>query len=175
MRFMFYNCSSITTLDVSGFDTSSVDDVGLMFYNCSSLEELDVSRFDTSGVEDMSYMFYGCSSLTNFNVSGFDVADVTDMANMFNGSSLSDAEYDELLVAWSAQSLQSEVTAHFGSAKYTESAARTILTDTYLWDITDGGAACDALGRAIAHQEALSNRRGVRVFWGLHTLRMVSA
>ena len=34
-----------------------------MFYNCSSLETLDLSSFDTSSAEDMDRMFYNCTAL----------------------------------------------------------------------------------------------------------------
>ena len=37
MGSMFYNCSKLTSLDVSKFDTSKVTNMGSMFYNCSKL------------------------------------------------------------------------------------------------------------------------------------------
>jgi surface protein len=54
---MFENCSSLTSLDVSGFDTSNVTSMGAMFYNCSGLTSLDLSGFDTSKVTGMNNMF----------------------------------------------------------------------------------------------------------------------
>ena len=87
MNKMFYNCRSLTELDVSGFDTSKVTDMGAVFYGCSSLRELDVSGFDTDKVTDMSGMFWDCSSLRELDVSGFDTSKVTDMAVMFSGCS----------------------------------------------------------------------------------------
>ena len=36
-----------------------------MFYNCSSLTSLNLSGFDTSNVTSMSYMFYDCYKLTS--------------------------------------------------------------------------------------------------------------
>ena len=38
-----------------------------MFSECSSLTSLNLSNFNTNNVEDMSEMFYGCSSLTSLN------------------------------------------------------------------------------------------------------------
>mgnify|MGYP004640175071 CR=1 FL=1 len=81
---MFYNCSSLTTLDVSNFDTSKVTDMSYMFYNCSSLTSLDVSNFDTSKVTNTSRMFSKCSSLTNLDVSAFNTSNVTNMSSMFD-------------------------------------------------------------------------------------------
>ena len=83
MKYMFYKCSSLTSLDVSKFDTSQVTDMNAMFLGCSSLISLDVSKFDTSQVTDMKYMFYKCSSLTSLDVSNFDTSQVTNMSAMF--------------------------------------------------------------------------------------------
>ena len=87
MRSMFNGCSSLTTLDLSGFDTSQVTNMGNMFYNCSGLTNLDLSGFDTSQVTNMSGMFYNCSGLTNLDLSGLDTSKVTSMGGMFGGCS----------------------------------------------------------------------------------------
>ncbi|MBQ7680620.1 MAG: BspA family leucine-rich repeat surface protein [Oscillibacter sp.] len=83
MPWIFSGCSSLTSLDVSGFDTSNATDIGYMFYGCRNLTSLDVSGFNTSNVTVMSWMFCDCDSLTTLNVSGFDTANVTDMNHMF--------------------------------------------------------------------------------------------
>ena len=81
---MFYRCSSLTSLDVAGFDTSKVTNMNGMFEGCRSLTSLDVSHFDTSSVKGMDSMFSACSSLTSLNLSGFDTSSVTDMRFMFS-------------------------------------------------------------------------------------------
>ena len=87
MTGMFYKSSSLTSLDVSKLDTSNVQDMGGMFYGCSSLTSLNLSNFDTLKVTGMNSMFYGCSSLTTLNLSNFDTSKVTDMGYMFYGCS----------------------------------------------------------------------------------------
>ena len=84
MNYMFGGCSSLTNLDVSKFDTSQVTNMEQMFFECSSLTSLDLSKFDTSQVTDMNHMFDFCSSLTNLDVSKFDTSKVTNMAAMFD-------------------------------------------------------------------------------------------
>ena len=84
---MFFGCSSLTTLDLSSFDTSMVTDVCQMFYDCSSLSTLDLNSFNTPNVTRMSCMFSGCSSLTSLDLSSFDTSNVTDMGGMFSGCS----------------------------------------------------------------------------------------
>jgi len=48
MSCMFWDCSSLTTLDLSNFDTSEVTNMQSMFSHCSSLTNLDLSNFYTS-------------------------------------------------------------------------------------------------------------------------------
>ena len=87
MASMFQNCSSLTSLDLSGFDTSKATSMRSMFNNCSGLTSLDLSGFDTSQVTDMSNMFLGCSALKNLDISGFGTSQVTSMSNMFSNCS----------------------------------------------------------------------------------------
>ena len=83
--YMFYGCSNLASVDVSGFNTSQITNMNSMFYGCDSLEKLDLSGFDTSRVKDMGWMFYGCGSLLTLEVGGFDTNCVTDMSWMFYG------------------------------------------------------------------------------------------
>ena len=41
---------SLTSLDLSDFDTSSVERMNVMFYGCNSLTELDLSKFKMKGL-----------------------------------------------------------------------------------------------------------------------------
>ena len=84
---MFESCSSLTNLDLSGFDTSDVTSMGIMFNGCSNLTSLDLSGLDTSAVTSMSNMFMNCYDLASLDLSGFDTSAVTSMSNMFNGCS----------------------------------------------------------------------------------------
>ena len=87
MRRMFFHCPSLTSLDLSGFNTSAVTSTGEMFYNCRSLSYLDLSSFNTSAVTSMDEMFRDCTSLSAVALSGFDASSVRSMDGMFNGCS----------------------------------------------------------------------------------------
>ena len=87
MGWMFADCSNLTSLDVSGFKTDNVTDMRQVFYNCSGLKSLDVNNFNTANVTWMSDMFDGCSGLTSLDLSGFKTDKVTDMRFMFYGCS----------------------------------------------------------------------------------------
>ncbi len=84
MNGMFFGCSSLTSLDLSGFNTSSVTDMIGMFSDCTNLTFLDLSGFNTSSVTNMPRMFNGCRSLTSLDLSGFNTSNVTDMYRMFS-------------------------------------------------------------------------------------------
>ena len=58
-----------------------------MFGACSSLTSLDVSKFDTSNVTNMSYMFAGCNKLTSLDFRKATFDKVTSYNNMFNNTS----------------------------------------------------------------------------------------
>ena len=83
MKNMFGGCTSLISLDISGFDTSNVTDINAMFFNCPSLTSLDLSNFDTSNVTNMSSMFQWCTGLTSLDLSGFNTSNVTNMGAMF--------------------------------------------------------------------------------------------
>ena len=95
--YMFAGCKRLQalTLDPDRFRTLSATSMRGMFFNCPSLTELDLSFFVTVRVTDMAYMFYLCSSLRSLDLSSFNTAKVTDISNMFNGcESLSTLTWD---------------------------------------------------------------------------------
>ena len=81
--FMFCNCSSLKTIDLSSFNTNKVTNMSWMFFNCSSLKSIDLSSFNTNKVTNMSYMFSQCSSLELIDLSSFNTNNVTNMMGMF--------------------------------------------------------------------------------------------
>ena len=62
MNNMFRYCSSLTSLDLSSFNTTDVADMNGMFRGCSSLTNLDLSNFNTSNILFMNFMFNGVSN-----------------------------------------------------------------------------------------------------------------
>ena len=87
MSYMFQSCIALTSLDLSGFDTSNVTSMVSMFNNCEALTSLDLGSFDTSNVTSMSAMFRDCNVLASLDLGNFDTSNVTSMNNMFNGCS----------------------------------------------------------------------------------------
>ena len=83
MNRMFCDCSKLTELNLSNFNTSNVTNMSNMFRACSSLTSLDLSSFNTSKVTDMEGMFSNCYKFTTLDLSHFDTSNVTSMFNMF--------------------------------------------------------------------------------------------
>ena len=85
MRGFFEECSNITSLDFSYFDTSNITDMAWMFNKCHKLEEIKgINRFNTNKVTDMQSMFEKCNELEYLDLSNFDTSNVTKMNHMFN-------------------------------------------------------------------------------------------
>lgn len=67
---VFEECQSLTSIgDIHRWKTNSAESMKRMFYNCSSLKYLDLSGFDTSKVTNMNSMFYNCTALTALTLS----------------------------------------------------------------------------------------------------------
>lgn len=84
MSWMFNNCESLTSLDLSSFNTSNVTNMENMFQHCISLASLNIRGFDTSNVTNMENMFHNCNKLADLNVSSFDTSKVTNMQTLFS-------------------------------------------------------------------------------------------
>ena len=84
MKWMFYDCYTLTSLDLSHFNTSKVIDMTQLFSYCSGLTCLDLTSFNTSQVTNMASMFSGCSNLRTIYVyNGWSTASVTESTYMF--------------------------------------------------------------------------------------------
>ena len=73
MSYMFYNCQSLTGLDLSTFDTHNSTQMNNMFQYCLSLESINLSHFDTSNNNSFFRMFQGCTRLNDLDISSFTI------------------------------------------------------------------------------------------------------
>ena len=120
----FFNGVKAKTMDLSGWDTSSVTDMSNTFYQCSSLIDLNISSWDTSSVIDMVDMFYCCTSLTKLDIGACDTSSVTNMNGLFsNRSSLTDLK----IGSWNTSSV-TNMNGMFGVCSSIHS------LDIELWD-----------------------------------------
>lgn len=81
----FYTLNNLHTINgIENLNTSEVTNMSSMFGFCTSLTSLDLSYFDTRNVTDMNYMFFGSNNLeTIFVGEGWNVDGVVDSDRMF--------------------------------------------------------------------------------------------
>ena len=53
MEGMFYECISLTSINLSSFNTEKVNNMMCIFYRCEKLKEINLSNFNTKNVENM--------------------------------------------------------------------------------------------------------------------------
>jgi surface protein len=107
-----------------------------MFRNATNFNQ-DISGWNTSSVEDMYSMFLNATSF-NQNLSGWNVSIVYAMSSMLDGTALSITNYNALLNGWSLQVVVSNVELGAQGLIYTSTGqvGRNILTGSpNNWDI----------------------------------------
>ena len=135
-----FNSAGAFNQDISGWDVSSVTNMAGMFYSALSFNQ-DIGSWDVSSVTNMNSMFRGLTSF-NQNLGAWNISGVTTMISMFENVTLSTSNYDALLIGWSAQSVQPNVTFNGGNSRFTATSSRNILTNApNNWTISDGGEA----------------------------------
>jgi surface protein len=134
--------------DIGSWNTSNATRMDYMFRDAIVFNQ-DIGSWDVSSVQDMYQMFNSAESFDQ-DLSSWDIRSCTDSDDlelMFIGATLSTANYDALLIGWESYgaSLQTGSIFHGGHSTYTAGgaaeAARTSLSTTYGWIITDGGPA----------------------------------
>ena len=88
MMYVFRNCSSLQSLDLSSWDTSKVVTFTAMFNGCRSISNLDLSTFDTSSAHSYYMMFNNCPALKVLNIRGFGKNGTTSAYDMFDASNV---------------------------------------------------------------------------------------
>lgn len=80
MSYWFYRMENAITADVHNIDTTNTEYMISAFSNCSSLTDLDFSMFNTENLIDPKDMLYGCNDLTTLDISNWTFNDNTALA-----------------------------------------------------------------------------------------------
>ena len=134
----FRDCPAFNQ-DIGSWDTQNVLSAASMFNNADAFNQ-DIGSWDVSSVTSMGSMLRAAAF--NQDLSSWNIAACTTFANFLRDSAFSTTNYDLLLPAWEAQSVQDNVAAHFGTATYgagTPATARAALIADHTWTIIDGG------------------------------------
>ena len=153
--------------DISSWNVGSVTDMGNMFansqfnqnissWNVSNVRNMlgmfsysqfnqDISSWNVSNVTNMSYMF---SNATAFNqdIGNWNIINVGDFNGFMSNKTyldFSSQNLDAIYNGWSTKTVLNNIYIDFGTIQfnYASLSGRDILTDTYAWNITDGGFA----------------------------------
>jgi len=77
------NVEYISSIDLTHFDSSSLESLESTFYGCSSLKALDLSKLTSKSITNTNSMFYGCESLLYINMNNLDLSKVNNATYMF--------------------------------------------------------------------------------------------
>ena len=84
LRGWFSGLTKLTTIEgMENLNTENVTNLSWLFYNCTSLTSVDLSHFNTEKVISTENMFRRATKLTSLNLSSFNTAKVTNMKGMF--------------------------------------------------------------------------------------------
>ncbi len=125
------------------WDLNGVTSINRMFEGATSFNQ-DVSGWTTTTVANMSQLFDGATSFDQ-DLSSWNVEAVTNADLIFNGITLSTANYDALLISWSAQTLTGTGNFSGGNSTYCAGEAARAIIDATWGTLTDGGLDVDCL------------------------------
>jgi surface protein len=122
------------------WDTSSVTNMSNMFHGATAFDQ-NISSWDTGHVTNMYGMFREAYAFDQ-DIGDWNITSVAIMENMFDGVTLTTSIYDSILIKWSGQSVENNVSFSGGNSKYRDGDGKIghdKLTGTYGWEIYDGG------------------------------------
>ncbi|MCM1267071.1 MAG: BspA family leucine-rich repeat surface protein [Bacteroidales bacterium] len=82
LHHLLAGCTNLTSVDLSGLDSSKLIDMCGMFEDCKSLKEV-TGGFHTENAKYMRGMFLGCSSLEEIDLGSIPMEQAKDMTRMF--------------------------------------------------------------------------------------------
>ena len=82
--FMFSNCESLKSIDLSSLNINNITDMCYMFNNCHNLESIDLSSFNINKDININGILNHCHSLKLIKLSTFNRNNVIDINKIFN-------------------------------------------------------------------------------------------
>jgi len=132
-----------TAEQYTAWDISAVTVINSMFQSADSFNQ-DLSSWDVSGLNNFGNMFSGADAF-NQDLSVWDISGAEFMQNMLNSTGLSTENYDNTLIGWAAQSVESGVNLGASGLTYCDAAdeRQSLIDSPNNWTISDAGIATD--------------------------------
>ena len=123
------------------WNVSNVTSFQNMFNRASSFNQ-DITGWNTSNITNMSGMFTSATSF-NQNLDVWDISSVANMTNMLSNSGLSQENYDNTLIGWSGQTVNSGINLGATNLQYCDALnQRQSLIDDDGWTISGDVVNC---------------------------------
>ena len=160
LKFSFYICSNLISMDVSSWDVSNVVKFETGFQSCINLETLNGIEnwnFQSLGIDGLKNTFYNCkkfnSNVGNWtnvgpilqgvlkdcdsfdhSLANWDLSTVnfSNPTILQNATDISQTNYDATLISWSSQSLVPNKTLDMGGSQYTLGGAAEAARNTII-------------------------------------------
>ncbi|QWX83192.1 BspA family leucine-rich repeat surface protein [Cellulophaga sp. HaHaR_3_176] len=140
MSGMFSNATAFNQ-PINIWNTTSLTDASSMFLNASQFNQT-LENWNVSNVTTTDGMFTSANAFDQ-SLATWDVTGITTMAQMLNNTSLSQENYDNTLLSWSAQNVETNVPLGANTLNYCDSRdARQALIDLQNWTITGDNVNC---------------------------------
>ena len=134
MRNMFY-AAPLFNQPLNDWDVDNVTRMDNMFGQSPVFNQV-LTDWNTAAVTNMSGMFEN-ADVFNQNIETWNVSAITDMTNMLSNSGLSQENYDNALIGWAAQTVNSDVSLGATTLTYCDGRnTRQDLIDNHNWTIT---------------------------------------
>jgi surface protein len=160
-----FNWATAFNQNIGNWDVSKVIIMSSMFNGATAFNQ-NIGNWNVSNVTNMSSMFNGATAF-NQNIAGWDILKISSMSSFLSNARLSRANYDALLVGWSENGIPINISASFGSSKYSNIpatiSARSVLTSSKSWMITDGGIQNDLTLPTITNSSLSSDNSAITV------------
>ena len=75
-----FNLSKIKGLNT--WNTSNIENMSRLFFDCKSITELDLNGFESNNLNNINSMFYGCDNLEKLDLTGFNI--ITNINDSYN-------------------------------------------------------------------------------------------
>lgn len=79
---MFFGCSALEEVDLTGTNYTNIKYMGSMFRNCTNLKKIELGQTEFPLVTDLSYFVSGCNALPLLDLSRFTFAKTVTLASM---------------------------------------------------------------------------------------------